>query len=343
MSQALERRPDALVGLDPAPSHLVLGDPRHGVSRYAAQLAEACGATVVRDLASAAEPGVPVHLHVTDRLLAADPSSAADEVERLALAAPLTLTLHDVPQPTDGPSFGARAAAYARMVRAARGWVTSSEHERALVQRWCEPTASGTVIPLPVIRVPGAAGPRVDQAPVLGIFGFVYPGKGHRQVLRTASALRRAGVAARMLVVGGAAHGHQDEVDELLRLGAARGVPVEVTGHLPDHRVDDMLRSVAVPIVAHRNVSASGSLNSWLAVGRRPLVRDGVYAREMAALREGSVTLFADDTLVDLVARALDRPETTWTDPAVDLRPHLDDVARSYLDWWRDGGPVASR
>ncbi|MFB9314538.1 glycosyltransferase family 4 protein [Nocardioides plantarum] len=340
MSQALERRLDALTHVvtartDPAPSHLVLGDPHHGVSRYAAQLADACGATVVRDLPTAAGTGGPVHLHVTDRLLSTDPGLAADEVERLAQAVPLTLTLHDVPQPTDGPSFPARAAAYARMVRAARGWATSSEHERALVERWCEPTASGEVIPLPVMRTPGATGPQPDQAPVLGIFGFVYPGKGHRQVLRTAGALRRAGTPARMLVVGGAARGHEDEVDELLRLGEARGVPVEVTGHLPDHRVADVLRSVAVPIVAHRNVSASGSLNSWLAAGRRPLVRDGVYAREMAALREGSITLFADDTLVDLVADALERPGTTWTDPAVDLRPHLDDVASSYLAWWR--------
>jgi glycosyltransferase involved in cell wall biosynthesis len=334
VSQALERRPDVRTLLDHAPSHLVLGDPRHGVARYAAQLADACGAPVVRDPGAAA-PGAPVHLHVTDRLLARTPAAAADEVERLARAVPLTLTLHDVPQPTDGPSFRDRAAAYARMVRAARGWATSSQHEHTLVARWCDPAAAGEVIPLPVMRTPGPGGPRIDAAPVLGVFGFVYPGKGHRQVLRAAAALRRVGVAASVLVVGEAAHGHADELHDLLRLGEARGVPVEVTGHLADHQVADALRSVAVPVVAHRNVSASGSLNSWLAAGRRPLVRDGVYAREMAALRDGTITLFRDDTLVDRVADALRRPATTWTSPDADVRPHLDDVARRYLDWWR--------
>lgn len=320
------------------PTHLVLGGPRHGVGRYAAEVAGACGATVVRDVAAVGPGPGPVHLHVTDRLLGATPAAAADEVERLARLVPLTLTLHDVPQPTDGPVFAARAAAYGRMVRAARGWVVSSEHERALVARWCdasvEVAARGAVVPLPV-PAPGPPGAvRTDPRPVLGIFGFVYPGKGHRQVVRAASALRRTGVPASVLVVGGAAAGHDDEVVDLRRLAEARGVPIDVTGHVPDGEVTALLRSVAVPVVAHRNVSASGSLNSWLAAGRRPLVRDGAYAREMAALREGTATLFRDDTLADRAADALRRPASTWLAPGVVLRPHLDDVAAAYVRWW---------
>lgn len=355
MSQALERRPErrpeqihvgTVAPVGPVPLHLVPGDLRHGVARYAAQVAEACGARVVRDLADVAGLAgrdVPVHLHVTDRLLGATPAAAADEVERLARAVPLTLTLHDVPQPTDGPSFATRATAYARMVRAARGWAVSSRHERDLVVRWCEPATAGAVVPLPVMRTPGDSPPSRCPAPVLGIFGFVYPGKGHRQVVEAAAELRRHETPARVLVIGGAARGHDDELAAVRRLGRSCGVPVEVTGHLPDPRVAEALRTVAVPVVAHRNVSASGSLNSWLAAGRRPLVRDGVYAREMAALRPGSVTLFRDDTLREQVADALRRPLTTWTDPSVDLRPHLDDVARSYLAWWRTTAQVRVR
>ncbi len=317
------------------PLHLVLGDPRHGVARYAGEVAEACGATVVRDVAEAVAHGGPVHLHLTDRLLGRTPDEAAHAVEGLARAVPLTVTLHDVPQPTDGPVFAARAAAYGRVVRAARAWATSSEHERTLVTRWCEPGARGSVVPLPVMRPPRVVRAVVDPEPVLGIFGFVYPGKGHRQVVRAAAALRRAGTPARVLVVGGAADGHADEVDDVCDLAEARGVPLEVTGHLPDERVAAALHRVAVPVVAHRNVSASGSLNSWLAAGRRPLVRDGAYAREMAALREGSLTLFRDDTLADRVADALRRPASTWVRPGLDLRPHLPDVARAYQEWWR--------
>jgi glycosyltransferase involved in cell wall biosynthesis len=316
-----------------APDHLVLGDPGHGVARYAAELASACGAAAVTDVA-ALEHGRPVHLHLTDRLLGCTPADAADAVERLAARVDLTVTLHDVPQPTDGPVFAARAAAYRRIVRAARAWATNSDHERALVERWCDASAVGVTIPLPVAAAARPAAVPIDQEPVVGIFGFVYPGKGHRQVVRAVAALRRAGTPARVLVAGGAAAGHADEVDDVRRMAEAREVPLEVTGHLSDEVVGTVLRGVAVPVVAHRNVSASGSLNSWLAAGRRPLVRDGVYARETAALRPGSLTLFRDDTLADAVAAALVRPASTWLAPGADLRPLRADTARAYLDWW---------
>ena len=262
----------------------MLGDTRHGVSRYAAEVAAASGAPVIGD--ESATTG-PVHLHLNDRLLGATPDSAAARVERLARAVPLTITLHDVPQPTDGPVFAARAAAYGRMVRAARAWATNSDHERALVARWCDATAQGTTIPLPVPAPPAAPAVSLDPSPAIGVFGFVYPGKGHRQVVRAAAALHRAGLPARVLVIGGAAPGHDDEVEDIRRLGAARGVPVEVTGHLEDADVLATLRSVAVPVAAHRNVSASGSLNSWLAAGRRPLVRSLPAVRTIRPMPSG--------------------------------------------------------
>ncbi|WP_148613455.1 glycosyltransferase family 4 protein [Nocardioides rubriscoriae] len=343
MSQAAERLRDpaavptpTLARTDRAvPLHLVLGDSSHGVARYAGEVASACGAGVVRDLVTAAAHDGPVHLHLTDRLLGPTPDDAARAVERLAGAVALTVTLHDVPQPTDGPVFEARAAAYGRIVRAVRAWATSSHHEHDLVTRWCAPEARGAVVPLPVDRSPQAGLVPLDLEPVLGVFGFVYPGKGHREVVRAAARLCRDGTPARVRVIGRAADGHADEVADLCRIASALGVSIEVTGHLPDDEVAAALRSVAVPVVAHRNVSASGSLNSWLAAGRRPLVRDGAYAREMAALRAGTLTLFRDDTLAERVADALRRPETTWTRPGLDLAPHLPDVALAYQEWWR--------
>ncbi len=172
----------------------------------------------------------------------------------------------------------------------------------------------------------------------MGVFGFVYPGKGHRQVVRAAAALRRGGTAVRVRVLGGAAPGHGDEVEELLRASRERGVPVEVTGRVPEDDVTRALRRVAVPVAAHRNVSASGSVNSWIAAGRRPLVRDGEYAREMAALRPGTITLFDDATLVPRLAAALRRPETTWIASGTDLGPRLEDTVAAYRAWWASVG-----
>ncbi len=313
----------------------MLGPDTHGVTRYAGEVAGAAGARVARDVAQLAA-GEPVHLHVTDRLLSRDPDEAAAAVEALARRVRLTLTLHDVPQPTDGPVFRARAAAYGRMVRACRAWVTNSWHEHALVSRWCVDDPHGAVIPLPVFRARDAAAGTVDPepVPVLGVFGFVYPGKGHRQVVRAAAALRRAGMPAQVRVLGGAAPGHDNEVDVLLRTSRARGVPVEVTGRVPEDVLRPALRRVAVPVVAHRNVSASGSLNSWIAAGRRPLVRDSAYAREMADLRPGTITLFDDSSLVPTLEAALLSPLSTWTEPDADLGPGLDDTAAAYRAWW---------
>jgi hypothetical protein len=250
------------------------------------------------------------------------------------------VTLHDVPQPTDGPAFQARAAAYGGIVRASLAWATNSWHEHALVGRWCAADARGTVIPLavPQSAAPAADSARVAVAPVIGVFGFVYPGKGHRQVVRAAAALRRGGAPVRVRVLGDAAPGHGDEVEELLRTGRALGVPVEVTGRVPETDLSDALRQVAVPVAAHRNVSASASVNSWIAAGRRPLVRNGDYAREMAALRPGTMTLFDDGTLVSRLEEALLRPATTWIASGTDLGPRLEDTAAAYRAWWASVG-----
>ncbi|GAA5112645.1 hypothetical protein GCM10023339_16000 [Alloalcanivorax gelatiniphagus] len=318
------------------PHHLLLGPDTHGVTSYAGAVAAAAGAPVVRDLRDV-EPGSTVHLHLTDRLLGREPAEAAAAVEELARRAHLTVTLHDVPQPMDGPGFPARAAAYGRIIRASRAWATNSWHEHTLVDRWSVAGASGTVIPLPVpsaVAVPRPRGPVPTGEPVLGVFGFVYPGKGHQQVLRAAAALRRGGTFVRLRVLGDAAPGHADELEALVRNGRARGVPVEVSGRVADSALGATLRAVSVPICAHRNVSASASLNSWISAGRRPLVRDGAYAREMAALRPGTSTLFDDATLVPRLAEALRRPSTTWTAPDADLGPRLSDTAAAYRAWW---------
>lgn len=326
-----------------APHHLLLGPDTHGVTRYAGEVADAARAPVVRDVAELV-PGAAVHLHLTDRLLGRDPHDAAAAVEQLARRVRLTVTLHDVPQPTDGPVFAARAEAYGRIVRASHAWATNSWHEHALVDRWIAAGARGTVIPLPVPATPGQPGPpravagRVTTEPVVGVFGFVYPGKGHRQVVRAVAALRRAGTMVSVRVLGDAAPGHADEVEALVRTSRERGVPVEVTGRVADDDLVRALRDVSVGVTAHRNVSASGSLNSWIAAGRRPLVRDGSYAREMAALRPGTLNLFDDATLVPSLDAALRRPTSTWTSPGADLGPRLEETAAAYRAWWASVG-----
>ncbi len=58
-----------------------------------------------------------------------------------------------------------------------------------------------------------------------------------------------------------------------------------MTGWLDDADMAARAARVAVPVIAHRHVSASGSLASWVGWGRRPVAVRNRYVDEMAALR----------------------------------------------------------
>ena len=79
-------------------------------------------------------------------------------------------------------------------------------------------------------------------------------------------------------------------------------------------------------------------MNSWLAAGRRPLVADGGYARELATVRPGTLTLVdvRPEPLGAAIATALADPDSTWLGQEVSTRPHLDDAAAAYARWWRE-------
>lgn len=333
-----------------APRLLVAGDSRHGVVRHANELAAAIGRRVGRDVmvpaAGVGDPA-PLHLHFTDRLWGASPTQAAARVEQLAARTPLTVTLHDLPQESDGDRRREqRAAAYRSVACAARGVVVSSEHERALLRAVTGPwdAVTAVVIPLPVDRHPGPA-PRAAQATPGGlddevsVLGFFYPGKGHAEAVAAVAELAgdpatRLGVTA----LGGASAGHEQELLELAAAAARRGVRFTITGYLDEATLLSCSRRTAVPVAPHQHLSASGSIGSWIAAGRRPLVPDSPAARELAALRPGTLGLYERGDLAGAIDRARRDPRSTWLAPTAALGPGLDDVAASYLTWWATGG-----
>ena len=175
-----------------APPALVLtGQPEHGVSTYARHLAESVRAAypTTELLSPRGAPGADwVHLHFTDRLWGADAASAAAAVEALAERHRVTVTLHDVPQPSDLRHLSRRAESYRRVVRAATGVVCNSHHEAELLRRFTASDAAPSVIPLPVAPAhPFAAPERLE--PVVAILGFYYPGKGHDRAVAAVAAL----------------------------------------------------------------------------------------------------------------------------------------------------------
>ena len=321
--------------------HLVVGPATHGVTRLALQLAAGESTTRVdRPLVPAdvgwllaALPSSGTHAHVTDRLFGAGPAEAADVVTALA-ATPLSVTLHDLPQESDGAdSMRRRAACYAAVARVARRVVVSSEHERLLLEECFALTGARAddpdvaVVPLPVDRAGDHPVGAAATPPDVGVLGFVYPGKGHAEVL---AALTDLDPDVGLLVLGAPSPGHQDVVDALVGSARALGRRLVVTGYLPDAELAHRLTSVAVPVAAHRHVSASGSINSWLCAGRRPLVSRSRYTVELAGRLPGALTLY--DDLPVALRRALAEPSSTWLVPGTPLGPGVAEVAGRYRE-----------
>ncbi len=315
-----------------AVTHLVVGSSEHGVTRYALRLAASVPSDGVvrvvgrldRDSLAGTLARLPgrdghVHVHVTDHLFGASPDEAADVLEGIGRQVPTTVTLHDLPQSSDGARQQDRARSYARVVAASRGAVVSSRHELGLLRRLLGDAASDRLAVVDHVvqtadvpaRVPRADGPR-DVV----VLGFLYPGKGHDEAL---DAVADADPDVGLVALGRPSPGHEDLVDHLARRARRLGRRFVCTGWLDDAEVHDRLAAAAVPLVAHQHVSASGSLATWLSVGRRPVVLRNTYAEEVGGRLPGSLQLV--DDLGQGVRAALTDPASTWLRDDVVLGP----------------------
>lgn len=302
-------------------------------------------------LRRAEDEGRPTHLDVTDALFGPTPAVAADSLTDV-LPRSATLTLHDIPQPAEGEErFRARAEAYARIARHVAAVVVSSEHERSLLADIVDVDAH--VVPLPVEdRRAAAAVPRPALPPHLEglerdvvVFGYLYPGKGHAVALEALAELHRqwgpgSEAPRRVTALGPVSAGHDSLVQELTEEARRRGLEFRATGFVPDELTDAALLAAAVPLAAHHNVSASGSLSSWMGVGRRAIVPAGRYVQEMARLRPGTLRVTGVDcgpldfALAEAIAEAVEDPRRTWLAPGTSLEPGPEACARRLLDVW---------
>ncbi|NHA68457.1 glycosyltransferase [Phycicoccus flavus] len=345
MSEAVDPQVDDL------PVHWLPGPDRHGVTLLGRQVAVAAGAPVVRGHEVPARlHGRSVHLHFTTGLFDS-PEAALDVVGAWAARTRLSLTLHDVPQPAEGPRWGRRAAVYSEVVARSSAWAVNSRWEATLAAA-AVPRAprDPEVIPLPVVLEPRSTGPTPvagGQPAVLptdarsrpedgwiGVVGWVYPDKGHAEALELAVAMRSRGRVLGVAALGGVAAGHGELADDLGRLADGQGVAWHVTGYLDDDALVRAMREITVPVAAHRHPSASGSVNSWLAAGRRPLLRHHPSTIELDDLRPGAYLVRGLDDWPAEVALALDDPARTWLPPGYRPPHTLDDVVRAYRSWW---------
>ena len=337
------------------------GPDEHGIPRVARQIAGAaahlgfagtivheCDPSRLNDLVDRLPPATRLlHLHVNDWLFAdaqSDADAAVTELihrlddRRIRLA----VTLHDVPQLSDGHAlYQRRSNTYRLIVTSAIGVLVSSEHERVLLREAltdapepADQVAIG-VIPLPIdpMTPPDRVAEAGEQAPTtVGIFGYLYPGKGHREVLEE---LMGMDPPLAVVAVGRASDRHTGLVDELTTVARRNGIDFRCTGYVPDSDLPRTLRRVGIPLAPHTHISASGSINSWIAAGRRPLVPAGRYVAELEQRIPGAVWIYQPGDLRRNIERAALHPELTWLPTGLSVGPTTPMVAGRFLDWLR--------
>ena len=339
------RGPARRGGAVTAVTSVVVGPEQHGVVRHALVIAGATGARVARRRDVASVPRRPAE-RVARSTTGTSPtgSSAPPSTTPPAPSAPRprrspgrhVVTLHDVPAATDGDRDRRRAAAYRRVAGCCDAVVVASEHERRRLaaadvrsRRGRHPAPGQSRWRPPSLD----AAPRADAAGrTVGILGFIYPGKGHADVIAAAGALP---ADVRLVALGRASDGHDDLAVALQRAARRGHRELVVTGFLDDAALAAALDEVDVPIVPARDVSASASLGTWIAAGRRPLVVANDFAREVAAMGPDLVTLYEPERLGPALGAALADPASTRRAGAVPASLGIDAVAAAHVALYR--------
>lgn len=318
--------------------HLAIGPREHGVVRYAVSVQEAlAGGDRDHRLLRMDAPHDPMsadvrsaHLHVTDRLFGRTPPEAAEAVLEIVdrVSGPVSVTLHDLPQPSDGAGMQHRTTFYRRVADAAAGVIVSSRHEASLFADFVDSNRDVQVIPLMIPDGREATRPRPTTQTV-GVLGFLYPGKGHIETVRALSGVDKN---VGFLALGTPSPGHEHLADEIREMCAGSDRACEITGFLSDDELWKRAREVTVPVAHHRHVSASGSINAWISAGRRPLVPRTSYTEELASRAPGVVWMYPDEesALDAAIEQALSNPDLTWLDSSTVPSPTPAEVADAH-------------
>jgi len=155
---------------------------------------------------------------------------------------------------------------------------------------------------------------------IISLLGFMTRRKGHLLVLESLRLLPDDVVA---IFAGAPIEGREQRADELRAAARDLGVAdrVRFTGYVPEDELERILAATDVAACPFRDLSASGSVATWISSGRPIVASDLPAFREYQAMEAGSMHLFAP-----LTAEAF----------AATLRPLLDQPAP-------DGDPAVMR
>ena len=324
-------------------SFVVPDDERHGLTRYAREVAVALGSqgidvdvlvTPLGGIVPAFRTGRRarradvVHLQLSDGYWAPGHRQllVAAALRTALMGRPVVVTAHDFHTPHRRMPVrpgnvlrylrgrrGAYDATVRVLLRTASLVLTCTESEGRHLD-WAQPRrravvplhVSATPAAAPTTAVPrGATGRSPGAAPVrVVVLGWIHRRKGQHRAVEALPHL-----PDHELVLAGAAPARNTDYLRSVKDRAAElGVDgrLVVTGFLPDEELFALLRTCDVALAPYERIAASASLATLASVGLPVVALENDYAREMAAQCPSAVALYRLDDPAALAAAVID-------------------------------------
>jgi glycosyltransferase involved in cell wall biosynthesis len=128
------------------------------------------------------------------------------------------------------------------------------------------------------------------QGPVVTLQGYIYPGKGHQILLEAVAQI--PGVT--LVFAGGPSAGSEALQARLESRAVELGMTdrLRITGYLDEGTLVQYLQATDVAVCPFETLSASGSIATWIALGKQPLASDLPQIRELNGMVAGAIETF---------------------------------------------------
>lgn len=129
------------------------------------------------------------------------------------------------------------------------------------------------------------------QGPVVTLQGYIYPGKGHQILLEAVAQIP----GATLVFAGGPSAGSEALQARLESRAVELGMTdrLRITGYLDEATLVQYLQATDVAVCPFEKLSASGSIATWIALGKQPLASDLPQIRELNGMVAGAIETFA--------------------------------------------------
>lgn len=338
------------------------GLPQHGVVRYGRYLAaelsrqghdvtdvhlqpstSTCAyADALRSLAHCDVVHLQLRRVWSEWALGGDAQHGVGLIEKAFKVLPrIVLTMHDFNNAEFGPIDGGLNT-IERQLRAAVGVMVFNEGERLAVQRY-----SGAPIreifhfvedrSLPLTKDAAKAQLGLSGS-VVTVLGFIFPRKGHAVAL---DSLSRCTSAITLVFAGGSAMGGGDQfLNKLVSKARKRGVAqrLVVTGYLPEPEIEAYLAATDLALCPFLSSPASGSLSTWISVGKPVIVSAVPQLLRYRTLQPQALWYVEPGNAAELAqaidARVENVPDTRREVLALRDQLHIRHLAHEHVDFY---------